>query len=396
MTSKELREKRATLHEEMKKLRDEAKDGLNLEKFEKMDSDFEEMTKQIRVLEAIESRELEMLKKPEKEQEREYNTRKDVNEAYRQLIIGGGDINKVDPNLRANVQSTSSTLGGYTIPEGFSNMLEKAAAYYSNIPEVASVMTTPTGNDMPWPTVNDISNVAYQVDEAGDLTTSATATTFGSSTFKAYKWHTGMLKINYELFQDGYFDLEALLAELFAERKGRGENTAMTTGVGTTTIQGIVTGAANASLSGVSATAITRDNIIDLIHSVNIEYRKKPNFRIMFNDATLAAIRKLDYGTADARPLYQPSAIAGQPDMIEGVKILINPAVADIGASAKSIICGDMSAYKIRRVAGLRMVVARELYAATDQIGMDLLWRWDAQVLNAGGNPIKYLVHAAT
>jgi HK97 family phage major capsid protein len=116
----------------------------------------------------------------------------------------------------------------------------------------------------------------------------------------------------------------------------------------------------------------------------------------MMNDATLAAIRKLDYGTADARPLYQISAMAGQPDMIEGVKVFVNNAMPAMTAGLKPIICGDFNQYKIRRVNGLRFKTLYELYAGTDQIGMDLLWRWDAFVLNAGTNPIKHLIMAAS
>lgn len=394
--SKELIEERAGLLVELKALKPKGDEKLDMVKFDKINDRITELHGEVRAANAFEKIALDELKKPEQKQEREFNSKKDVGEAYRQLFLGGGNIQNVDANIRANIQSTTDALGGYTIPEGFSGMLTEAELFYSDIPSVASTMTTATGNDMPWPTTNDSGNVAYQVGEAGDLTTSAAAAAIGSTTFKAYKWHTGMVKINYELFQDSFWDMEKVLASLFAERKGRGENAAFTTGAGTSTIEGIVTGAANASLSGVSATALTRDNILDLIHSVDRAYRKNPSFRIMFSDATMAAIRKLDYGTSDARPLYQPSAIVGEPGFVEGVKILINNDMADIGASAKSIVVGDMSQYKIRRVNGLRLAIARELYLGTDQIGMDLLWRVDAQVLNAGTNPIKYLVHAAS
>jgi len=204
-----------------------------------------------------------------------------------------------------------------------------------------------------------------------------------------------MIKVNYEIFQDSYFDFEKVLMELFAERKGRGENTAMTTGAGSTTIEGLTVGAAASGVT-LGAAALTRDNIVDLIHSVDIAYRKSPSFRIMMNDTTMAYIRKLYYSAAGGGTLYTPGSLAGAPAYIENVPVFINNAMADIGASAKSILIGDFSKYKIRRVAGLRMKVVDQLYAATDQIGMDLLWRWDAQILNAGGNPIKYGVHAAT
>ena len=394
MTSKELREKRQRLHESMLKLRDEAKDTLNVEQWEKMDADFDSLTKQIEIAEKLEAREAEMIAKSQKETPKKVSE----NEAWRKLILARGDMDKLNADEQASiraVQSTTDAAGGYTIPTGFSEKLEVAEAYYSNIPAVATVIRTASGNDLDYPNTNDTSNVAYQVSEAGSLETAATAVTFGQQTFKAYKWTSGLIRLSAEIVQDSFFNMANTLSELFGERMGRGLNAAYTTGAGSTTIEGFITGGTDAALSGVAATAISRDNIVDLIHSVDPAYRANPNFRITFNDATMAAIRKLDYGTSDARPLYQPSAIVGQPDMIEGVKVLINNDMADIGASAKSVAVGDFSKYVIRLAGQDRLVILRERFADTDQIGMVLLRRVDAQVLD-GGVKFKYLTHAAS
>ena len=116
----------------------------------------------------------------------------------------------------------------------------------------------------------------------------------------------------------------------------------------------------------------------------------------MFNDSTLAALKKIDIGSADSRPLWQPGMTAGAPDTIDGKPYVINQQMADIGASAKSVLFGDFQNYIIRKVAGDRIVIANELFAGTDQIGIMLLQRRDGQVLNAGTHPIKYLTHAAS
>jgi hypothetical protein len=50
---------------------------------------------------------------------------------------------------------TVGSSGGYLIPEGFVNNLEIALLQYGQVRPVADVMRTTSGNDLPWPTVND-------------------------------------------------------------------------------------------------------------------------------------------------------------------------------------------------------------------------------------------------
>jgi len=255
------------------------------------------------------------------------------------------------------------------------------------------VIYTDSGNDIPWPSANDTSNVAYQVDEAADLNTSATDVTFAQAiTLKAWKWSSGLVKINEELLEDSYFNMEQILADLFAIRMGRGLNAAYTTGAGTTTISGVVTGATNASLSSVGATAITYNNLVDLLHSVDPAYRR--NGRFMFNDLTLAYLKKIV--DSDSKPIWQPTITQNAPDTILGYPYTINQDVASIGASAKSMLFGDFRNYIIRRVREDRFKILLERYAELDQVAVVLLRRTDGQVLDAGMHPIKYMVHAAS
>jgi len=325
-----------------------------------------------------------------------------TNDAWRKLILNGGaekltaeERSFLNPEQRTNAQSITDAKGGYTIPEGFSNALEIAKLQYGSVESVARIFPTLSGNDIPWPSTNDTGVVGYQINEAGNNETSAEDVTFAQAlTLKAYKWTSGFVRVSAEILQDSYFNMEALLVELFAMRMGRGLNAAYTTGAGTTTIEGVVIGATDAALTGVDAAALTRANLIDLEHSVDPAYRMNGTF--MFNDSTLAYLKKLDVGSADGRPLWQAGMTAGAPDTIDGKPYVINQQMADIGASAKSVLFGDFKNYVIRKVAGDRIVIARELFAGTDQIGLMLLQRRDGQVLDAGTHPLKYLVHAAT
>jgi HK97 family phage major capsid protein len=418
MNLKDLKEKRATKAMQIKDLRDklEAENrGLTAGErttFDAIGKEIDEIDGDI----AREARAEEILKAQavKAEENREVvggkskeEVREKINQTFRELILfkafGIGQMPDMrilkDPvmnpfkELRTNAQSTTDNKGGYTIPTGFSNELAIAEKMWGGMEGVSRIIQTDSGNDIPWPATNDTSNVAYQVSEAADLNTSAVDVTFAEPiTLKAYKWSSGLVRISEELLEDSYFNIETILADLFGIRMGRGLNAAYTTGAGTTTISGVVTGATNSAISSVGATSITYNNLVDLLHSVDPAYRM--NARFMFNDATLAYLRKIVDG--DSKPLWQPTITAGVPDTILGYPYTINQDIASIGASAKSVLFGDFRNYLIRKVRGDRFKILLERYAELDQVAMVLLRRTDGQLLDAGMHPIKYMVHAAS
>jgi HK97 family phage major capsid protein len=418
MNVKELNERRAATALKVKELRDKLeaeKRGMTAEER----TDFDKYSNEIALIDEdiVREKRAEDILKYQAEQHADDHkviggktreeVRERVNNTFRELILfrafGIGKMPDLrilsDPNenpfreLRTNAQSTTDNKGGYTIPEGFSNELAIAEKAWGGMEGVSRVINTDKGNDIPWPSTNDTSNVAYQVDEASDLNTSAVDVTFAKAlTLKAYKWSSGLVKISQEILEDSYFNMESILADLFGIRMGRGLNAAYTTGAGTTTISGVVTGATNSAISSVGATAITYNNLVDLLHSVDPAYRM--NGRFMFNDATLAYLKKIIDG--DSRPLWQPAITQGAPDTILGYPYTINQDIASIGASAKSMLFGDFKNYLIRKVRGDRFKILLERYAEYDQVAMVLLRRTDGQLLDAGMHPIKYLVHAAS
>jgi HK97 family phage major capsid protein len=417
MNVKELNEKRAATALKVKELRDKLeteKRGMTAEER----TDFDKYSAEITLIDEdiVREKRAEDILKAQAEQHADdrrviggktkEEIREKVNLAFRDLILfrafGVGQMPDLriltDPNenpfkeLRTNAQSTTDNKGGYTIPEGFSNELAIAEKMWGGMEGVSRIIQTDSGNDIPWPATNDTSNVAYQVDEAADLNTSAVDVTFAKAlTLKAYKWSSGLVRISQEILEDSYFNMESILADLFGIRMGRGLNTAYTTGAGTDTISGVVTGATNSGVSA-SGSAITYANLVNLLHSVDPAYRM--NARFMFNDATLAYLKKLVDG--DIRPLWQPAITQGAPDTILGYPYTINQDVASIGASAKSMLFGDFKNYLIRKVRGDRFKILLERYAEYDQVAMVLLRRTDGQLLDAGMHPIKYLVHAAS
>lgn len=291
-------------------------------------------------------------------------------------------------------QTVTTTGGGYLVPEGFSNQLEKAILPYASVLEACTIFDTASGNNLPWPTVNDTGNKGHLL----TINTQDTVynVTYGQVIFYAYMFTSYIVKVPLQLLQDSAFPYEGHVAGLLGERLGRILADYFTTGTGSDEPQGIVTGATASSVSSVSASAVTRDNIIDLKHSVNSLYRNAPGAAFMFNDNTFKAIAKLTFGTSDDRPLWQPSITVGQPDLLEGKRYFINDSMADIGAAAISMLFGDLKKFHIRRVLGTIFFVYREKYMDYLQIGYQAYNRWDSRMIDAGTHPVKYLLHSNT
>lgn len=316
---------------------------------------------------------------------------KQYSAAFRAFLKGGKDGITAEQRaiLEKRAQTVTTTGGGYLIPTGFSNQLETAMLDYSGILEAPTMkMRTDTGNDLPWPTVNDTSNKGALL---GINTQESEQTfTFGVVTFNAYKFTSKNVLVPIELMQDSAFNLDAFMTTALAERLGRILNQYGTTGTGSSQPNGIVT-ASTAGVTGSAAASITIDDIIDLKHSVDPAYRKRPSSGFMFNDSTLKALKKLK--DSENRALWQAGYAVGEPDTIDGSRYYINQDMAAIGASAKSVLFGDLGKFVVRTVQEITMMRLVERYADYYQIAFQAWMRADTDLLDAGTRPIKHLVH---
>lgn len=318
----------------------------------------------------------------------------------KQLRFGASSLDAEERNVlmsgRAEYRAQSTgtdSAGGYTVPEGFSGQIEKTMADWGPMFDgsIVTDLRTSSGNPIPWPTVDDTAkrgrlkaeNVAVDDDGTDDVT-------FAEKVLNAYVYDTGIIRIPMELLQDSYFNMEALLVDLFGERMGRTANQVLTTGTGSSQPNGIVT-ASSLGKTAASATAITSDELIDLQHSVNAAYRRSPKCRWMFSDTTLAAIRKLKDGQGNY--LWSMGDVrTGEPDLFLGKPYSINDDMASIATGNKTVLFGDMSKYVVRKVNGFSVLTLRERYAELFQVGMVGHARFDGELLNTGA--VKHLIQA--
>lgn len=295
-----------------------------------------------------------------------------------------GDYRNVRRELRA-LSAQSGTAGAHTIAEGFMASLERAMLHFGGMRQTSEIMRTTGGNSMPWPTANDTSNSGALLGENTAVTDADPV--YGQVVFNAYKYTSKQVKIPVELLEDSAFDMAAEVGTMLGERLGRITNTHFTTGDGASKPKGIVT-AATLGKTTAGATAITFDEVIDLIHSVDVAYRTDAGF--MFHDNVLAVLRKLKNGSNEY--LWQPSVAMGAPDRLWGYPYYINNDMASsVASAAKTMLFGALNKYKIRDVAGLRLVRLNERYADADQVGFIAFSRHDGNLLDAGVAPVKYM-----
>lgn len=288
------------------------------------------------------------------------------------------------PEFRA--QSTTNTAGGYLIAPDFMPEIEKSIKDYSGVMQAARMISTSTGVNLPWPTVDATARKATLTAE--NATSTPTDFTFGQKSLDAYMYRD-MAAASLELIQDSAFDIGGFISESFSESFGRGLNEHFTTGTGSGQPNGVVT-ASTVGTTAASATAFVRSEIVDLLHSIDPGHRRSRSFGFMMHDKVLAAIKKLALGSSDATPLWQASMRDGAPDTIEGAPYWINQDMSQTFTTGqKLILAGDFSKYIVRRVLGMTLRRLEERFIDSGQIGFIAFARYDGELINTAA--VKHL-----
>lgn len=286
---------------------------------------------------------------------------------------------------RAQAEGTGAA-GGFLVPAGFVQKITERLKAYGGIAQEAEHISTGNGNPLPWPTVDDTANEGEIVAENANPVGGADIV-LGQKTLGAYKYTSeGVggepLKVSFELAQDNAFDLEGFVQRKLGERIGRKQARDFAVGTGVGMPLGALTGGTTSVIVANNANGMTFPNFISAIHAIDVEYRDADCVWIM-NDAIMALAENLLDG--NGRPLLAMSTdgIAGAPvNTIRGYRVVIdNMLPAVYGAAAKTALFGNLKrGYIIRDVKEVTMIVFREMYAKSGQIGYMAWARADATV----------------
>lgn len=151
------------------------------------------------------------------------------------------------------------------------------------------------------------------------------------------------------MLDDAFFNAETWLAEEVAVEFAEEENLAFLRGNGTKKPKGILayTSVTTADATrtfgqlqhkaAASATAITGDELIDLIYMLKSKYRNGAAW--MMNSTTLALLRKLKDTTGQY--LWAPGLGSGQPAQLLGYGVEENEDMADVATTAVAVMFGN-------------------------------------------------------
>lgn len=291
--------------------------------------------------------------------------------------------------VRGEESRAMSASGGVAQDGVYGQLWEYAVAASQILAAGVSIINTADGNTLPFPVATVHADTGAAIAASGTVTSSdSTITTVNSTVAK----HGFLTLVPSELVADVTFDLEGYIARNAGRQLGKkvasvasaaaiaGFTTAGATGpVGTSTTLGVQ-----------STVGMGSDLLVDLFHSVLPEYRSTAAF--LMGDPTAAIVRKLKASTGE--PVWQPALTAGDPDMILGKPVYIDPNLPSPAASAKSIYFGDWSALQVRIAGGLRFERSNEYAFGNDQVAFRALVRTGSVALDP--NAVKYFAHSAT
>lgn len=282
--------------------------------------------------------------------------------------------------LRSNFRQVSNVLsegidasGGYLVPEEYDERLINGLTEENIIRKLGTTITTSGEHKI---NIAATKPAAAWIDEGGTLTFGDAA--FDQINLDAHKLYVAV-KVTEELLYDNAFQLENYLIQQFVKALANAEEDAFLNGNGIGKPLGIFapTGGGQIGVTTASATAITTDEIINLVYALKRPYRK--NAKFIMNDQTIAALRKLKDN--NGQYLWQPAVQAGEPDRLFGYEVLTSPYVPTIQAGAPVIAFGDFSYYNIGDRGTRSFAELKELFAGNGMIGFVAKERVDGKLV---------------
>lgn len=274
--------------------------------------------------------------------------------------------------LRSNFRNVSNILqegvdadGGYLVPDEYDRRLIDILEE-ENIMRILGTKITTSGQHK----INIAATkpAAAWIEEGGALT-------FGDATFDqiildAYKLHVAV-KVTEELLYDNAFNLENYIITQFGKALANAEEDAFLNGDG----NGKPTGIFNATGGGTVAntvTAVTADDLINLVYALKRPYRK--NARFIMNDKTIATLRTLKDN--NGAYIWQPNYQSDEPDRLLGYEVYTSAY-----APTDAVAFGDYTYYNIGDRGTRSFAELKELFAGNGMVGFVAKERVDGKLV---------------
>jgi HK97 family phage major capsid protein len=373
------------------------------EKFDTINNEVDELRASATRIERAEELKKELASKADEVRDNATPAKVEARDAFNAYLRKGiNGLNAAEARAIQELRGTSTQitttdgLGGFLVPENWSDFISATELFKSDIEQVATVIRTANGQAFNLPANDDTAVVAAILGEGSTATVSDM--TFTNVKFEPFTYGSGLVKVSNQLMSDNAFDLASFVGGQLANRLKRGINADLTTGadvVGPPAVskpQGIVTGSTQGKVTAAND-AIDLGEVMDLFYSVDASYRNAPGAGWMMNSTIAKAIRLLGFGQSNDFPAYVPGMSVGEPDMLFGKPVYINEDMASIAGDAKVALFGDLSQYYIHEAGGVQILRLSERFADSLSTGFIGYRRIDANVLQ--GSAIKHLVMAS-
>lgn len=193
----------------------------------------------------------------------------------------------LQPDEKKALTVSNDSTGGYLAPPEYVRELLKTITEISPIRSIARVRSTGARSiQIP---KRDGQFSAQWVSESGTRS-ETTGYTVGLEELPAHEMYA-LVDISEQDLEDTVFDLEAEMQSEFAEQFAKAEGNAFVVGDAVGKPHGFMDHSGVGSVNSGSASAVTADGLISLVHNIKSDYTRNGTF--VFNRATLASIRKL-------------------------------------------------------------------------------------------------------
>lgn len=275
-------------------------------------------------------------------------------------------------------ENRTLTPGNVPVPTSFYDRVFELGKAQTPMFTASTLIETAGGENITVPTLTAYSTGA--ITAAGSAITNSEPT-FSSVTLGAFR-DAVIVRVANDLLKDEGFDVAAWVERQASEAINAQVGAFLTTGTGTTQPTGVVTAASSAVTGGTGVGgAFTYANVVDLFYGVDDAVIGKAGLSFMGNKTAHATARKLVDTTG--QPILAINPQAGQPDTIFGAPFLYNPAMANVGTGARSLLFGDFKSYLVRVAGGLEVTRDSSVYFASDETAFRIQLRADGNLSHA-------------
>jgi HK97 family phage major capsid protein len=284
-------------------------------------------------------------------------------------------------NYRVLTTGAQGTQASSIVPTDFYDMLIAHLIEVSGVMQCGpTVLNTGGGETLQVPKTTAHST-ATSAAQAGTIASSDPA--FSMQTLSAYKYGV-LLQVARELIDDTAVDLLGYLAMQAGRALGNAFGTDLVNGSGNSQPYGIVNNSVGVTgaTTGVSG-APSYANLVDLEYSVIAPYRQSRSCYWLAADKTIGGFRKIT--DTVGRPIWEPSAVLGSPDLLLGKPLVADPFMPAQATSALAIAFGDFSQFFVRLVGGVRFERSDDFAFSTDLVTFRAILRGDGTMVDRTG-----------